>query len=344
MNSHRCVVSALVLTATLFPRPARAIEPGSAAGILFAEGRKLAENGDYRSACPKFEQSLALEVGVGTQFNLADCWEHIGRTASARALFVGAAASAKAAGQTDREQVLRDRAQALEPRLTRLVIEVHGSERQLTIERNGVPLDESDWGRALAVDPDTYRIRASAPGKVSWTTTLKVDASAPVTTVEVPTLEASAAVEAKPAVHREAPALAPRTNAAAPRPTPTRDLERHRSLFPPLILGALGVGGLVGGAVMGLEYLSANGDAKSICPASRGCSQADVAVHERLLADARSARVWSYAGFGIGTFALAGAAAVYLLNSTGEHEDRLGFRTAPLLGAGSFGAVVERSF
>ena len=51
--------------------------------MLFAEGGKLVADGDHTAACPKFEESFHLDPGIGTGFNLADCWEHIGRTASA---------------------------------------------------------------------------------------------------------------------------------------------------------------------------------------------------------------------------------------------------------------------
>ena len=78
-------------------------EDETPARALFKQGRALANEGKYAEACPKFEESLRLEVGVGTQFNLADCWEHVGKTASAQKLFLGAAASAKAAGQVERE-------------------------------------------------------------------------------------------------------------------------------------------------------------------------------------------------------------------------------------------------
>src|SRR5690349_20750961 len=102
-------VVGVAMTSPLTARAEEAATPMAPARQAFMEGRKLAQAGDYAAACPKFEESLRLEVGVGPQFNLADCWEHIGRTASARALFLGAAASAKAVGQADREQVLRER-------------------------------------------------------------------------------------------------------------------------------------------------------------------------------------------------------------------------------------------
>jgi tetratricopeptide (TPR) repeat protein len=110
---------AAVSSPALLPaRPALAQSSDAAAArAMFEEGRKLVKAGKYAEACPKFEESLKLDRGVGTQFNLADCWERLGRTASAWALFLDVAAVTKAAGQADRERAARDRAAALEPKL-----------------------------------------------------------------------------------------------------------------------------------------------------------------------------------------------------------------------------------
>ena len=94
-RSHSLDFGLLLGAATLALAPAAHADDDAPALVLFKEARALVGDGKYAEACPKFEQSLALEVGVGTQFNLADCWEHIGRTASAQKLFLGAAASAK---------------------------------------------------------------------------------------------------------------------------------------------------------------------------------------------------------------------------------------------------------
>ena len=142
---------------------AHAEETESPARALFKQGRALVSEGKYAEACPKFEESLRLEVGVGTQFNLADCWEHIGKPASAQKLFLGAAASAKAAGQTDREQVLRERAAALEPRISKLVIEVLDENPKLSIKRDQLPLEAEQIGKAEAEAGRGYW-RASAEG------------------------------------------------------------------------------------------------------------------------------------------------------------------------------------
>ncbi len=61
-------------------QPALAQSDSAAARALFAEGRSLMEDERYAEACPKLEESLRLDHGMGTQFNLAHCWEKLGRT------------------------------------------------------------------------------------------------------------------------------------------------------------------------------------------------------------------------------------------------------------------------
>ena len=68
-------------------------------GSCLHEGRKLATDGKFAEACPKFEQSLAIDSGLGTKFNLADCWEHLGRLASAKSMFDDVANHAHESGQ-----------------------------------------------------------------------------------------------------------------------------------------------------------------------------------------------------------------------------------------------------
>ena len=94
------------------------------AEALFQEARALVEKGRYQDACLKLAESHRLEPAVGTQFNLADCYEHIGRTASAYAMFHEVAAIARAAGKFERERGARDRATSLEPKLARVRIVV----------------------------------------------------------------------------------------------------------------------------------------------------------------------------------------------------------------------------
>src|SRR5687768_12013927 len=54
-----------------------------AAEVAFDEAIALSEAGKYEEACSKFEESDRLDHAMNTLFNLADCYEKIGRIASA---------------------------------------------------------------------------------------------------------------------------------------------------------------------------------------------------------------------------------------------------------------------
>lgn len=325
-----------------FSSPAFAEEPAPAAPsparVLFKEARELAANGDYQAACPKFEQSLALESGLGTQFNLADCWEHIGRIASAQALFLGAAASAKAAGQTDREQVLRDRAAALEPRIARLVIEVADPNPKLVVKRGDLPLDSDAYGKAKAVDPGSYQIIAKAPGKKTWQKQVEVAPGASIITVEVPVLEAEPKVEVAAAVAAAKPAPEPQ------KAPPAK--EQHASRGPNWALIGLGtaaLGGLTLGTVMAVKYSNANSDAKATCPSNQNCTPQEIAFHDQRVEDAKTARTWSVVGFGVGAVGL-GAAAALLFLPKNDDKGKAWIATPVIAGNGTFGANLSGSF
>ena len=56
----------------------------SAAQGLFDQGRDLMTKGDFAHACPMLEESQRIDPGQGTQFNLAKCYEGLGRTTTAQ--------------------------------------------------------------------------------------------------------------------------------------------------------------------------------------------------------------------------------------------------------------------
>src|SRR6187399_3496669 len=138
---------------TAAARPAAAQSDSAAARALFSEGRELMAAEKYAEACPKFEESLRLDQGMGTQFNLAHCWEKLGRTASAWALFLDVAAAARAGNQPDRESAAKERASTLEPKLTRLRITFPEPAPEAKIFRDGQEVRQAAWGTAMPVDP-----------------------------------------------------------------------------------------------------------------------------------------------------------------------------------------------
>jgi hypothetical protein len=157
------------------------------AQALFDEARRLMAEAHYQEACTKLEESERLDPGVGTEFNLAVCYEATGRTASAWSLFLEVAAQANRAAERAREQAARARAAALEPRLSRLRIVVPEAARAdgLSVERNSIPVGPGQWGMALPADPGTYTITARAPGKLPWQVTVTVTADAQTRTVAI---------------------------------------------------------------------------------------------------------------------------------------------------------------
>ena len=163
-------------------------DPG-AARSLFDEGRKLLAEGKYSAACPKLEESQKLDPGMGTLFNLADCWEHIGRTASAWARFREVAEAASRSGQHDREKIARARVAALDAKLSRLIVEVRASDQGLELKKDGVPFGAAQWGSALPTDAGIHVIEARAPSKQPWKTSIEVTANGKTVTVVVPPLE-----------------------------------------------------------------------------------------------------------------------------------------------------------
>ncbi|MEO8798827.1 MAG: hypothetical protein ABI551_13145, partial [Polyangiaceae bacterium] len=167
---RRSFVAAGVLASTLLVSSFAFAADTAAAQALFSDARKLMAKGDFTSACPKLEESQRLDPGMGTLFNLGDCYEHVGKTATAWAAFDEVAAAARAAGQSTREQDARTRAAkllAVMPHLTVDASAVRGY-TGLEIKRDGVVIGPPQWGSAIPIDPGDHTLAASAEGKQPW--------------------------------------------------------------------------------------------------------------------------------------------------------------------------------
>src|SRR3954451_18080512 len=147
------------------PRAAHAQDSAAVAEVLFNDARALADKGDFAAACPKFEESQRVDPGMGTLYRLGDCYEHIGRTASAWAAFRDVASQAQTTGQTAREADARQRAALMEKVLSRMTIEVPSAPPGVVVERDGVRVGDAQWGLAMPVDPGPHTIIVRAPGK-----------------------------------------------------------------------------------------------------------------------------------------------------------------------------------
>lgn len=89
-------VAAAAALSTLLAAPvARAqAQDQAAARALFEDGRRLLQNGKYEEACRRLEAASKLYASPGILLNLGDCYEKLGRSASAWTEFGEAAAVA----------------------------------------------------------------------------------------------------------------------------------------------------------------------------------------------------------------------------------------------------------
>src|ERR1044071_3669673 len=144
---------------------AQSSDSSALAEQLFNQARDLIKANKWAEACPKFEASLRYDPVLGTRLNLATCYEHIGKLASAWGLYRESIDAAKKAGDAKRGDYAAKQAAALEPRLPKLAISAPPNKPPgFVVKRDGTPIDPGELGAALYLDPGTHEVVASATG------------------------------------------------------------------------------------------------------------------------------------------------------------------------------------
>src|SRR5580658_1768873 len=146
---------------------------------LFREGQQLLELRRFDEACPKFKESANLDPSSGVELALGLCYEGQGKTASAWGAYVTAASLARRDNRHDREQAANKHAEALEPKLAHITIEVAPETAALAglqVKQDGIVVGSEVWKSAPA-DPGSHTLEVTAPGKKPFTTTFLVDPS-----------------------------------------------------------------------------------------------------------------------------------------------------------------------
>jgi len=190
----------------------------AAAEVLFERALTLMDTGDYGAACPMLEESESLDHGIGTTLYLAECYERVGRTASAWAAFRRAASLAAAVGQDERARSASGRASRLDAQLATLTLVVDAPSPDLALACDGVAVPRSAWGLAVPVDPGEHAITAHAPGFAPQRAVVHVAEAGARVRFQVAPLAPALALSA-PRVPTRAPALP--SVPAAPRVAPT---------------------------------------------------------------------------------------------------------------------------
>lgn len=312
-------------------------ERKAAAEVLFEEGKDLVGRGLFAQGCSKFEESQNLDAGIGTQFNLADCYERLGRLASAYALFMEVASTTRLRGQLEREAVARERAVGLKPRLSRLVIVVDPTTAPpgISVVRNGTPVGAAQWGVAIPVDPGQVKIMVTAPDRRAWEITVEVRNEGSDERIVVPGLEPT------PPMQRVYISPVPVS------PPESEFLDQPKNWLG-LGLGGVGVVGLGLFTYFGLESQSKYRKSDAGCDANDECSPNALATRQ----DAYDAGVRANVSLAVGAGGLIAGAVLLLLDVDSKPQSAKSqspggvtqWNAAPVVGNNTYGAAIRGAF
>jgi hypothetical protein len=316
----------------------------ASAEALFDAALQLMKQGSYAEACPKLENSQRIDPGVGTLLYLGECYERLGRTASAWATFREAASQAEASGQAKRAKAARDRIAKLEPDLSYLTIEVAEGTRTLPglhIRRDGADAGSGIIGAAVPVDPGPVKVEVSAPEHESFAVTVRIQPRARQT-VLIPTLavaESTHPVDAAPvaAATQSEPGATTATQPsqpppAAPPPAPAKS-EGSTQRIIGLTVAGLGVVGLGVGTYFGVSAMSSEKKADHECSPTQCEEQSGLNDST----DAHHKATASNVAFAVGGGLVAVGAVVFF---TAPHKSSPSVGVAPVFAPGFAGVSV----
>ena len=330
---HWCLVGLLAGSFAVTGRAsAQGAENAATAEALFSEARKLMGEGRYGEACPKLAASNRLDPGAGTLMNLAGCYEKNGQTASAWVTWREAATTAERTGRTQWAEQSRHSATALEPKLSRLNIRVPAPARVqgLVVERDGVPVDEAQFGFPAPIDPGAHPITATAPRKQQWATTVVVAPDGTTVEVTIPALT----LEHTPTPPGVQPVGVETSSLPQQSADQTSGSGAGKTIG--LVLGAAGLVGIGIGGYYGFRAQSTHSDALSHCTASNRCSPRGLELDDTARAEATTSTI----AVGAGATLLAAGAILWLVSpSATPKQAHSGDITVGVFPSGGGGAL-----
>jgi hypothetical protein len=296
-----------VIAAILFGSASAHAQPAIHPDKLFSEGFALMGEEKYTEALLKLEEAQALDPGIGTQFNIAICYEKLGKLGTAWRNYTTVQQLAHASGKTGREDSSRLKLEELRPRLSVLVITLEGTE-EAVVRVDGVAVPRSEWA-SYPVDPGPHRVDAEATARRPWTNT--VDAPPPGGRLEirVQTLVSSVVT------------------------VTTETTNSRRTLG--IVLGGVGIAGLVTATVTGIIILGDRSTAEKACTPK--CANPDGTPNQPAIDDVNQGKTlvpinlvaWGVAVAGIG------AGTYLMLTSTKKVTPMVGAQATGLLFSGT---------
>ena len=290
---HKAALAAALFIALV---PANALAASPEMTKLFEEGRSLAKAGDYEGAARKFLEAHVMEPSVGALLNLGDCYEKLGRFASARTRFLEAV---RLAGPTDpgRASEARARATKLDAQIAWIDF-AHATTNaaKVTIDGDAVPTGTE----RVAVDPGNHEVVVSTTGGERRTI------------VRLGAGESTAPISLD----------APKKEKDKTPPTPGGDLDPAPattdgwSNMQWIGVGAAGVGAIsLGvGAVFGVMAANQKSTLDEACPNYPQCPQSKEADVRTRYDDASSSATAATIGVVVGAILVAGGVALFLVS------------------------------
>lgn len=248
----RRLAFAFVLAGTFVSSVAYADDEAKARD-LFIKGRNLAKDGRCAEALAPFQESLKYAEGVGTLLNLGNCYETLGKTASAHRSFLRASDVASK-NDDKRAAEAKERAKSIEKDVSSLLVHVPiNMKSNAEVRVDGEIWPKERWDVPWPIDPGVHDIEVIAPPRPKQTDSLTVKPHGD---------------KVDWAVVSKDPATSPVPPLKTEKPKESSDETGGSSTQRTLGLVSLGAGGVgvLGGVVSGLISISAHSALVGRCP------------------------------------------------------------------------------
>lgn len=227
----------------------------------FEQGRALVQAHRIEEAVMMFRESIAIQPTAAALLNLADCYERLGKTATAHATF----RQAEALGKTpERVEEARRRATALEP-LSAIVITKPSLGAEASVWIDGARVTESAFGHPIPHDPGAHEIVIARGGDEREVRAVRLGPAGHRVVVDVATN--AAALREAPARHQP--------QAVHDRPSASTGTERTPRMSTArklaLASGGVGIAGVAVGSILGGIALSNAAELKNSCATYPQC-------------------------------------------------------------------------
>jgi hypothetical protein len=255
LKPRRCITSAALFAAALLIAPSAGAQ-GSDADRYFREGQDLMAQQKYADACKRFESSLKLDAQLGTQLNLAFCYEKLGATWYAWLEYKEAEVRALAQARKDRADFARQRQAELGKNLAKVVMKVNTPAPDVVIvEDRTIP--DAHKGVVFAAEPGVRKFTFKRAGKKPVEREVTIAKQPSPFVVETPT-----AYEDEPVAPTPRPDKPDKPDKPDPPPPPPAE---GTSPIKYAAFGAIGLGvvGVGIGAATGIIVLEKETDARA---------------------------------------------------------------------------------